>query len=202
MESLIDGYRRFRAETWPSERDRYERLARWGQSPETLVVSCSDSRVDPQTVFGAVAGELFVTRNVGRIVPPYQPDGHYHGTSAVLEYGVRVLKVKRIVVLGHAQCGGVRAIVEGSPAEARDFVEPWMKMAESVLHDAPRHAHGTDLLTHCEMEVVRLSLGNLRSFPWIEEAVRAGELELHGFRFDIHTGVLARLEGETFKPVT
>src|SRR5687767_13519465 len=131
LERLIQGYRRFRAEIWPAERTRYEALAKEGQRPETLVVACSDSRVDPQTVFGAGPGELFVVRNVAALVPPYRPDAGYHGTSAALEYGVRVLKVARIVVLGHAQCGGVRAMVEGAPTEARDFVEPWIELGRA-----------------------------------------------------------------------
>jgi carbonic anhydrase len=194
MDQLLDGYRRFRTETWPAERARYEALANWGQSPHTLVVACSDSRVDPQTVFGAVPGELFVVRNVAGLVPPYSPDGGCHGTSAALEYGVRVLKVQRVVVLGHAQCGGVRAMVEGSPAEARDFVEPWVAIAEAVVRAMP--AHGAELLDHCEAEVVRLSLANLLTFPWISEAVDSGRLSLHGFRFDIHTGILESLQGE------
>ena len=95
MDRLIAGYRRFRAEVWPVERARYEALAKWGQRPETLIVACSDSRVDPQTVFGAVPGELFVIRNVAGLVPPYRPDAQAHGSSAALEYGVRVLKVAR-----------------------------------------------------------------------------------------------------------
>jgi carbonic anhydrase len=196
MDQLLDGYRRFRTETWPAERARYESLANWGQSPHTLVVACSDSRVDPQTVFGAVPGELFVVRNVAGLVPPYSPDGGCHGTSAALEYGVRVLKVQRVVVLGHAQCGGVRAMVEGSPAEARDFVEPWVAIAEAVVRAMPAHEHGAELLDHCEAEVVRLSLANLLTFPWISEAVDSGRLSLHGFRFDIHTGILESLQGE------
>lgn len=113
MDELLDGYRRFRSEVWPSERARYEQLARRGQRPKTLIVACSDSRVDPQTVFDAAPGELFVVRNVAGLVPPYSPDGVYHGTSAALEFGVRVLKVENIVVLGHAQCGGVAAMVQG-----------------------------------------------------------------------------------------
>ena len=133
MDTLIEGYRRFRSEVWPAERARYESLARKGQRPETLVIACSDSRVDPQTVFGAVPGELFVVRNVAGLVPPYQPDPGHHGTSAALEYAVRVLKVSRIVVLGHAQCGGVKAMVEGAPEEARDFVAPWMQIAADAL---------------------------------------------------------------------
>lgn len=202
MDRLVRGYQQFRAEVWPAERARYERLATKGQCPQTLVVSCIDSRVDPQTVFGAVPGELSVVRNVAGLVPPYEPDLRYHGTSAALEYCVRVLKVAHIVVLGHAQCGGIKVMVEGAPKEARDFVEPWMAMAEPVLKKMPQDMGAEDRLAQCEMEVVRLSLANLRSFPWIEEAVQEGRLSLHGCRFDIHTGVLARLEGDRFVAVT
>jgi carbonic anhydrase len=199
MERLLEGYRRFREVTWPAERARYEALAKWGQQPETLVIACSDSRVDPQTVFGAVPGEMFVVRNVAALVPAYRPDAGYHGTSAALEFGVRVLKVARIVVLGHAQCGGVRAMVEGAPEEARDFVQPWVAMAKPVLRDFPP---GGDDLTGAEAAVVRLSLNNLMSFPWIQDGVAAGSLELHGFRFDIHTGLLAQIDGERLVWIT
>jgi carbonic anhydrase len=200
MDRLLAGYRRFRSEIWPAERARYEALAKQGQRPESLVVACSDSRVDPQTVFGAVPGELFVVRNVAGLVPTYEPDAGYHGTSAALEYGVRVLKVARIVVLGHAQCGGVRAMVEGAP-DAPDFVEPWMAMASRTLREAPKLAHPGDILSHCETEVLRLSLANLTTFPWIANAVAAGRLALHGFQFDIHTGQLTALEGKELVPV-
>lgn len=201
MDPLLEGYSRFRTEIWPSESARYRALARFGQRPETLVISCSDSRVDPQTVFGAVPGELFVVRNVAGLVPPFSPDHQHHGTSAALEFGVRILKVARIVVLGHAQCGGVRAMVEGVPGEASDFVESWMAIAASVMETLPPDLSHHDLLDHCETEVVRLTLANLMTFPWIGEAVAAGTLELHGFRFDIHSGVLARLESDGFVPV-
>ena len=198
MEKLLDGYRRFRTETWPAERARYEALAKWGQQPDTLIVACSDSRVDPQTVFGAVPGEMFVVRNVAGLVPTYQPDAGYHGTSAALEFGVRVLKVSTIVVLGHAQCGGVRAMVDGAPDEARDFVQPWVSMAKAALQNLPTTG---DVLAQVEAAVVRLSLRNLLTFPWIQDAVTAGKLEIHGFRFDIHTGVLARLDDGGLVPV-
>ena len=118
MDPLIEGYRRFRADIWPVERARYEALANWGQSPEAMVIACSDSRVDPQTVFSAVPGELFVVRNVAALVPPYSPDPGHHGTSAALEFGVKVLKVARLVVLGHGQCGGVKAMAYGAPPRA------------------------------------------------------------------------------------
>ena len=201
MDDLIDGYRRFRADHWPAERARYEALATRGQRPRTLVVSCSDSRVDPQTVFGAGPGELFIIRNVAGLVPPYQPDANHHGTSAALEFGVRVLGVARVVVLGHAQCGGVQAMVEGAPRGDLDFVEAWMGIAAPVLSARPAPADGNDRLGHYEKEVVRLSLANLATFPWVAEAVAAGRLQLLGFRFDIHTGVLTRLSGDAFVPV-
>jgi carbonic anhydrase len=202
VENLIDGYRKFRTEVWPEARARYEALAAEGQRPETLVVACSDSRVDPATVFGAGPGQLFVVRNVAGLVPPYSPDAGYHGTSAALEFGVRVLKVSRIVVLGHAQCGGVQAMVEGAPREAQDFVAPWMAIAEPILANIPDNLPEGGLLFHCEKEVVRLSLANLLTFPWIAQAVAAGRLELSGFRFGIRSGELMRLEGDRFVTVT
>jgi carbonic anhydrase len=201
MDALLDGYRRFRAEVWPGERTRYQALAREGQSPETLVIACSDSRVDPQTIFGAAPGELFVVRNVAALVPPYQPDASYHGTSAALEFGVRVLKVKRVVVLGHAQCGGVQALVEGAPEVAGDFVRPWLEIAEPVRRSLPTDLPREALLEHSEEAVVRLSLANLMTVPWIADAVQAGELSLEGYRFGIRSGVLTRLEGDRFVPV-
>jgi carbonic anhydrase len=194
MQRLLEGYRRFRAGIWPAERARYQALAEHGQRPETLVIACSDSRVDPDTVFDAGPGELFVVRNVAGLVPPYRPDADYHGTSAALEFGVRVLKVAHIVVLGHAQCGGVQAMIEGTRAQAGDFVASWMAIARPVLQHAP--PGGADIHTHYEMEVMRLSLGNLMTFPWIADAVRAGRLQLHGFHFGIASGVLSRLDGE------
>ena len=200
MDSLLEGYRRFRAETWPAERARYEALAHWGQSPETMVISCSDSRVDPQTVFGAVPGEMFVLRNVGGLAPPYEPDGGHHGASAAIEFGVRVLKVKRLVVLGHGQCGGVRAMAYGAPPEARDFVASWVEVARPALA-AAAGADENSRLAAIEAAVVRLSLNNLMTFPWISEAVAAGRLQLYGFRFDIHTGVLLEVEAEGERPI-
>ena len=201
MDRLLEGYRRFRSEVWPAQRARYQALAEQGQRPETLVISCSDSRVDPDTVFGAGPGELFVVRNIAGLVPPYHPDAAYHGTSAALEYAVRVLRVTRIVVLGHAQCGGVRAMVEGAPQEAQDFVEPWMRIAASVRRSMPAQVGPGDNLEAYEARVIGLSLSHLATFPWIAAAVAEGRLALHGCWFDISNGVLARLEGERLVPV-
>ena len=199
MDPLVEGYRRFRSETWPAERARYEALAHWGQSPEAMVVACSDSRVDPQTIFSAVPGELFVVRNVGALVPPYSPDPGHHGTSAALEFGVRVLKVVRLVVLGHGQCGAVKAMAFGAPPQARDFIASWVEIGKPALAAAGEAPEGR--LARIEVEVVRLSLVNLLTFPWIAEASAVGRLALQGYLFDVHTGVLASVDDEGVKPV-
>ena len=198
MDHLIEGYRRFRADIWPAERARYEALAHWGQNPEAMVIACSDSRVDPQTIFGAVPGELFVVRNVAALVPPYERDAGYHGTSAALEFGVRILKVARIVVLGHGACGGVKAMAFGAP-RANDFIASWVEIGRPAVVAAGEAPEGR--LDRIEAEVVRLSLANLMTFPWIAEAVAAGRLSLHGYWFDVHTGVLASVGEGGIAPV-
>jgi len=194
MDDLIEGYRRFRDVAWPDHKTLFERLAARGQKPETFVVACSDSRVDPQLIFNAGPGELFVSRNVANLVPPYQPDARYHGTSAALEFAVRVLEVKQIVVLGHAQCGGVHAMLQGAPPGAQDFVANWIKIAEPARVEAlAADLTEPERQRFCELCCVRLSLTNLRTFPWVAERVAAGELSLHGAYFGVATGRLERL---------
>ena len=187
MDRLIAGYRRFRDDTWPLQRARYQALAEAGQRPHTMVVACSDSRVDPATVFDAGPGELFVVRNVAALVPPWQSGGGYHGTSAALEFGVRMLGVQRLVVMGHAQCGGIHAMLHGAPSAAQDFVVPWMAIARDAVRPGLSE-------TEAEAAVVRLSLTNLRTFPWIASAEAAGTLNVMGMQFDIHTGILSQLD--------
>jgi len=201
MDDLIAGYRRFRAGTWRAERSRFEELARLGQRPQTLVIACSDSRTDPQMVFNAVPGELFVIRNVANLAPPYGPDDRPHGISSAIEFAVRALRVRDIVVMGHAMCGGIKALLEGAPAEVSDFVGTWVRLAEPARQRAllapPERQQDV-----CEHESVRLSLSNLRTFPWINERVENGDLRLHGCFFDIRSGVLERLGADaTFRPI-
>jgi len=192
MDKLIEGYRRFRAGTWRAERNRFEDLARRGQRPRALVIACSDSRSDPQIVFDAAPGELFVIRNVANLVPPYGPDGRPHGVSSAIEFAVRSLRVPEVVVMGHAMCGGIRALLHGAPAEASDFVGPWVRLAEPARQRALQ-APPDEQERVCEHESVRLSLSNLLTFPWIEAAVAKGDLRLHGCFFDIRFGTLERL---------
>src|SRR5690242_14497051 len=132
MKDLLEGYRRFRAKNWPEQREVFESLARDGQAPRALVVGCVDSRVDPALIVDAAPGEVLTVRNVANLVPPYAPDAAYHGTSAALEFGVRVLEVEVLVVLGHGSCGGIKALLEGAPSQALEFVAPWMSIADSA----------------------------------------------------------------------
>jgi carbonic anhydrase len=192
MDELIAGYHRFRATQWPQERTRFEALAAEGQRPHTMVVGCSDSRVDPQMIFDARPGELFVVRNVANLVPPYAPDAAYHGTSAALEFAVRALGVRRLVVLGHGLCGGVLALLEGPPAMVGDFVPQWMAIAATARAEALQ-APPEARQEACEQAVVRHSIANLLTFPWIRDGAESGSLSMQGCHFDVRTGVLKRL---------
>ncbi|MFO0995074.1 MAG: carbonic anhydrase [Alphaproteobacteria bacterium] len=195
LERLVDGFRAFRESYYEANKPLFDALAREGQAPKVMVIGCADSRVDPLLILGAGPGDVFVVRNVANLVPPYAPDGRYHGTSAALEFAVQVLGVEHIVVLGHAQCGGVRALIEGSPVAGKgdDFVGAWMSIAGAArdrvaaLPVSRRQRAG-------EHATVKVSLDNLMTFPWIAERVAGSRLALHGWYFDIETGRLLQLD--------
>jgi carbonic anhydrase len=193
MDRLIDGYQRFRHNRWPERRRVFESLADNGQRPRALVISCADSRVDPAMIFDAGPGELFVVRNVANLVPPFSPDSAFHGTSAALEFGVRILNVPDILVMGHGLCGGVRALLEGATAEASDFIAGWIGIATPAMERARARTGMANLQLCCEHETIKLSLENLLTFPWIESRRAAGTLRLHGAHFDIRSGELSVL---------
>ena len=194
-DALLSGYRRFREGHWAEAKAEYEALAAEGQKPHTLVVACSDSRADPALIFDTAPGQLFVVRNVANLVPPYEPDGHLHGVSAALEFGVKVLNVSRIMVMGHAHCGGVDAMRHGAPGNCQDFVAPWVAQGASVVRSACEAGPPDQVEQMAEEAVVRLSLDNLRTFPWIAERETAGALALSGVHFGIADGVLRSLRG-------
>jgi carbonic anhydrase len=196
MDQLLNGYRRFRRDRWPEHRRQYETLADTGQRPRALVVSCADSRVDPAMIFDAGPGELFVVRNVANLVPPFAPDGAHHGTSAAVEFAVRILRVPDILVMGHGLCGGVRALLEGAPAEASDFIAPWIGLAATAKARALALTGMQDPQLCCEQETIKLSLENLATFPWIASRIAAGTIRLSGAHFDIRSGVLSVLRAD------
>jgi carbonic anhydrase len=194
MISLMEGYDRFLRGYWDQHKERYATLARDGQSPSSLVIACSDSRVSPEMIFDAAPGDMFVIRNVSNLVPPYAPDTGNHGTSAALEFGITVLNVARVVVIGHSQCGGIRALVRGPRADDGDFISSWMAIAKTArarVCDSPEApADFETLCDQCERESIRVSLDNLLTFPWIKSRVEAGTLKLAGLHFNVQSGAL------------
>ncbi|KGM30284.1 carbonic anhydrase [Inquilinus limosus] len=206
-ERLTEGYRTFLSGRFAAERSRYEMLAEKGQRPEIMIVGCVDSRVSPEVIFDAAPGELLVVRNVANLVPPYEPDREtQHGTSAALEFGVQALRVKHIVVLGHAYCGGIRAFAdEQEPLSPGDFIGRWMsQIAPAAASLGPRKASdGDDYLRRLEFASVELSLRNLMTFPCVSTLVERGKLKLHGAYFGVASGRLLVRDPETgeFEPV-
>lgn len=207
-DSLTDRYRRFRLRTFTAHAEHYEHLASQGQNPDTMVISCCDSRVDPETIFTALPGEMFVMRNVANLVPPHETHGRFHGVSSGIEFAVLNLHIKNLIVLGHSGCGGIKAALNQHAAiqtEAQ-FISRWMSMLDearlSVLasHQTGNDAERQDAL---EKEGIKNSIKNLRTFPFVKEREEAGELALFGTHFDIGTGVLSVLDDDTgaFKPL-
>jgi len=196
---LIDGYRRFRNRDWSSERDRWAELAE-GQSPKVMVIACSDSRVDPSQIFDARPGEMFVVRNVANLVPPYEPDHAYHGVSAALEFAVTQLEVQEVLVLGHGSCGGCAAALTGQFDDADHgeghFIATWVDMLKDARAAVRARHDGLDdaAFLAMEHEAVKVSLANLRTFPWVIERERDGRLTLHGGHFSISEGLLYVLD--------
>lgn len=195
MEELIDGFRRFRRTRWPEERALYAGLAENGQRPLYLVIACCDSRVDPATIFNARPGELFVIRNVANIVPPYELNEGCHGTSAAISFAVLSLQVKSIVVLGHAQCGGISAALSSRDSTAIPFLDRWVDLIRPIL-DRPAPEE-TDRHTFLERAAIILSLNRLMTFPFVAARVNSGALSLHGARFGIADGCLEVMEPST-----
>ncbi|GGG44931.1 carbonic anhydrase [Chelatococcus composti] len=192
---LTDGYTSFVRERLPRERGRYEQLAEKGQRPEIMIIGCCDSRVSPEVIFDAAPGEMFVVRNVANLVPPYEPDNvSHHGTSAALEFAVQALKVKHIVVLGHAHCGGIRAFAgETEPLSPGDFIGKWMELvapAAERLGPRPDGEAEQDYLRKLEFAAIENSLANLMTFPCVRILVEKGRLALHGAFFGVATGHL------------
>ena len=201
MKNLLAGYERFRANGWLEQRRVFETLAETGQSPRALVIGCVDSRVDPARIFDTAPGEVLTIRNVANLVPPYAPNCTYHGTSAALEFGIRVLQIPDVIVLGHGLCGGVKTLLEGAPVQGLEFIGPWMSLARQACACVPANLPAADRQRQCEYETVKLSLSNLRTFPWVDERVAAGALRLHGAWFDIRFGELMLLQADgTFAP--
>jgi carbonic anhydrase len=206
LEVLIEGYQRFRKNRFTGAQELYQELEERGQAPEIMVIGCCDSRVDPATIFDTHPGELFVLRNVANLVPPNSPVAKHQAMSAALEFAVLHLGIKHIVIMGHAQCGGAKALLEGVHEQIRnaEFIGTWMNMALPARNRMLLQPHAPqESLRLLEYQIVQLSLENLLTYDWIRERFEAGEIALHGLHFGIATGELAALDTATgrFNPV-
>ena len=208
MRQLIEGYRRFREKSWERERERWAEL-REGQSPEVMILACADSRSDPAQIFDSRPGEMFVARNIAALAPPYETSAGLHGVSAALEFAVTQLEVGEILVMGHGMCGGCAAALTGSfddvPPGEGHFIGDWVRMLESTRDEVRARHVELDRAAFLDMEyeAVKVSLANLRTFPWIAEREADGRLKLHGAHFSISEGrlyLLDEAEG-SFRPV-
>ncbi|MBO0662235.1 carbonic anhydrase [Jiella sp. MQZ9-1] len=198
---LLSGYRSFLETRLPGERELIRDLAERGQHPKTMVIACCDSRAAPEVLFNCSPGDIFVVRNVANLVPPYEPDGEYHSTSAALEFAVNSLAVEHIVILGHGSCGGIQAALSPAfqPLSAGDFIGKWM----SLLEPAAKAMGSNNLMTGRERQsaleriAIRYSVANLRSFPFIAEREAENTITLHGAWIDISSGDLWAMDPET-----
>ncbi len=208
FDELLRGYRRFREEGYPKQRARYDKLVAEGQHPKLMIISCSDSRVDPAQIFDVDPGEIFVVRNVAALVPPFETTPGQHGVSAAIEFAVQVLKVRQIVVMGHGMCGGCKAALtrdlHGNAPGDGGFVANWVKLLDEA-REPVASMHGTDgreAERAMELAAVGVSIDNLRTFPFVLAAEKRGELKLRGAFFAISDGVLYLRNEETqaFEP--
>jgi len=203
---LLDGYKSFMSDRYDPEQGRYRQLADRGQSPTTMIIACCDSRAAPETIFNAGPGELFVLRNVANLVPTFQPDGGQHGTSAAIEFAVKALGVKNIVIMGHGRCGGIKAALapDTGPLAQGDFIGKWMSMLAPVSDAVSKYTLLTDKerQTMLERFSIRHSINNLRTFPYVKKLEEEGKLAVHGAWFDISTGELwvMNADGDFYRP--
>lgn len=205
IQKLINGYQRFYKKYFQEQPEIYNSLFEEGQSPKFLVISCCDSRVHPAQVMDTIPGDIFVIRNVANLVPVNEVDGKSHGTSAAMEFAIKHLDVKHIIIFGHSQCGGIKSLMEGDHFDHNyGFIDPWMQIARSARDKILLEYADKDFseqCTLCEKESIEISLNNLMTFPWIKERVDVQKLFVHGWYFDIGKGSLLGKYGDRFIPV-
>jgi carbonic anhydrase len=193
IRNLVDGFHKFRTKYFVQDTELFEQLNTQGQTPKTLIIGCSDSRVDPALLLQANPGDIFVIRNVANLVPPFEEGGGYHGVSSAIEFAVNYLKVENIVVLGHEHCGGIQALWSSDPTQKNSFISSWVKIASEakveVLKEIPQ---GTlkEQLDSCSKKAVLISMENLMTFPFIQNRMKTNQLKIYGWFFELDGGRL------------
>lgn len=207
IEKLISGFNQFRKRYYEEDTELYKQLISKGQSPKILVIACCDSRVHPAQTLNTDPGDIFVVRNVANVVPPCENDGKSHGTSAAIEYAVKQLGVRRIIIFGHSHCGGVKSLMEDKGRDQdHGFIAPWMNIV-APAREKVRNEYSAltfaEQCRACEKEVIQISVNNLMTFPFVKEMVDKGDLILHGWYFDIEQGALFEWHAaeRKFKPI-
>ena len=194
IERFVRGFQRFRRQYFDHQPELFRELKE-GQHPGTLLIGCCDSRTDPAHLLGCDPGDIFTVRNVANLVPPCDPKQHFAGVSSAIQFAVQQLKVQRIIVMGHARCGGIRALVERrfSGEDPLDYIGRWIRIAQPALDKVEVQlpsASEDERRQACELASILVSLKNLETYPWIQEALSAGQLTLHGWYFDLDRGAL------------
>lgn len=200
IERLIEGYKKFREQYFSGKDSSFQNLAIHGQSPKILVIACSDSRVDPAIVMNCNPGDLFVVRNVANLIPPYEKDTGFHGTSAALEFAIMGLGIKHVIVFGHSKCGGIQHLMEDQKETRSGFIGKWMELARPAKTSVEKncsHLPFAEKVDVCAQSSVVNSLKNLLTFPWVKDKIDSQELSLHGWFFDIEKGLIKFLNPET-----
>lgn len=204
-ERLISGYREFKKNYLAEENKEWLKVAGEKQEPKVMMIACSDSRVHPAILTRTALGELFMIRNVANVVPPFEEGGGentYHGTSAAIEFAVNHLKVEHIIVMGHSGCGGIGALMDRSitkDSAGYSFIKPWMNIVHEASEFTEQEIQTTSAgkrASLCEQRAILISLENLDSFPWVKEGINKGSLQLHGWYFDIGSGILSEYNTE------
>jgi carbonic anhydrase len=192
FKKLITGYQQFREKYATGDQSIMQQLAYHGQNPDIMIVACSDSRVDPCVILQSDPGELFIVRNVANIVPPYEKDNKHHGVSAALEFGINHLNVSHLIILGHSQCGGIKALIEHQTTDTSDFIHNWV----SIINKDRFTSNDVD---ECARQALHQSYNDCLAFPWIQEKVAANELSIHRCFFDIKHGLVSMYSEESKK---
>lgn len=204
---LKKGYADFKTNYYPQHQTHFQELASQGQSPKVFVISCCDSRVNPDVITQSHHGDIFMVRSVANLVPPFEDNPQFHGTSAAIEYATRFLKIKDLLLIGHSQCGGIKALIDHSYENIDNhFITDWMSIADDALKQVKiNHPElsGEQLQCHCEREALLVSINNLMTYPWIPELIHKGELRIHAWHFDVATAEIAEYDAQTntFKPL-
>ena len=206
---LIEGFKNFKKNYFEKNKLFFDRLVKNGQKPKVMIISCSDARVDPSTIFNAKPGELFIVRNVANLVPPYASNEDFHGVSAAIEFAVLDLKVEHIIILGHAFCGGISALcksckleqedIQGTNENNKEFIDNWVNISKNAIIKLNLKNWPGSIQHIAERESILNSLNNLMTFPWVSELVKKNNLTIHGWWFDIENGSLWNVDKKNNK---